>query len=88
VNFAASSPESFFALASRSQCKDELCFFAAGVALEAGVAVGVASVLAANALPAVSSAARVRVESNFMGISDSAADRSGRQVATRGMSGR
>ncbi len=47
----------------------ELCLacVAAGVALDAGVAVGV--VLEANAEPAVSSAAMVRVGSSFMGVS-------------------
>ena len=51
---------------SFSQCAAELCF-ATGVAA-AGVAVGV-GVLAANALPAVRSAATIRVGRIFMAVS-------------------
>ena len=69
MNLLASSPASFRALASRSQCMEPLCFFAAGAAVEAGVAVGVGEVLAANALPAANKAAMVRVGSSFMRVS-------------------
>jgi hypothetical protein len=89
MNFEASSPVSFFDLASFSQCMEPVCFFAAGVALEAGVAVGVGAVLAAKALPAVSSAAIVRVGSSFIQVSGFALPiAAGSQLAAVGMSAR
>ena len=49
-----------------------MCFWA-GATVAAGVAVG-AGVVAANALPALMSATRLKVVNNFMGVSGRVAD--------------